>query len=153
MSYQGHVLMENRNGLVRDARLTYANGHGERDAALTMVQALSGQRRRTLGGDKTYDSAEFVANCRAASVTPHVAQNTSIRRRTIDGRTTRHGGYAVSLKIRAGIETHFGWLKASAGTRQVKQRGIEKIEALFQQAMAASNLVRLPKLIAVGAAT
>jgi hypothetical protein len=145
--------MENRNGLVRDARLTHANGHGERDAVLTMVQPLPGRRRRTLGMDKSYDSAEFVANCRAVGVTPHVAQNTSNRRSAIDGRTTRHGGYAVSLKICAWIVTHFGWLKSSAGVRQVKQRGINKVEALFQLAMAASNLVRLPKLIAAGAAT
>jgi transposase len=151
LCYQGHVLMENRSGLVRDARLTHASGHGERDAALAMVKALPGRRRRTLGMDKGYDSAEFVANCRAAGVTPHVAQNTSNRRSAIDGRVTRHTGYAVSLKIRAWIETHFGWLKSSAGLRQVKQRGIEQVEALFQLAMAASNLVRLPKLIAAGA--
>ena len=85
-------------------------------------------------------------------VTPHVAQNTSNRRSAIDGRTTRHAGYAISLRTRAWIETHFGWLKAAAGMRQVKQRGMAKVEALFQLAMAASNLVRLPKLIAAGAA-
>ena len=84
-------------------------------------------------------------------MTPHVAQNTSNRRSAIDGRTTRHSGYAVSLKIRAWIETHFGWLKSSAGLRQTKQRGLDQVEALFQLAMAASNLVRLPKLIAAGA--
>jgi transposase len=150
LCYQGHVLMENRSGLVRDARLTHASGHGERDAALAMAEALPGRRRRTLGMDKGYDSAEFVAKCRSAGVTPHVAQNTSNRRSAIDGRTTRHSGYAVSLKIRAWIETHFGWLKSSAGLRQVKQRGIDQVEALFQLAMAASNLVRLPKLIAAG---
>ncbi len=101
--------------------------------------------------DKGYESAEFVANCRTAGVTPHVAQNTSNRRSAIDGRVTRHSGYAVSLKIRAWIETHFGWLKSSAGLQQVKRRGIEQVEALFQLAMAANNLVRLPKLIAAGA--
>lgn len=96
LSYQGHVLMENRNGLVRDARLTHASGHGKRDAALTMVEALPGRRRRTLGMDKGYDSGEFVAKCRAAGVTPHVAQNTANRRSAIDGRTTRHSGSLLS---------------------------------------------------------
>lgn len=84
-------------------------------------------------------------------MTPHVAQNTSNRRSAIDGRTTRHRGYAVSLKIRAWIETRLGWLKSAAGMRQVKQHGLEKVEALFQLAMAASNLVRLRKPIAAGA--
>ena len=150
LRYQGHVLMENRSGLVRDARLTHASGHGERDAALAMALPLG--RRRTLGMDKGYDSAEFVANCRTAGVTPHGAQNMSNRRSAIDGCVTRHSGYAVNLKIRAWIETHFGWLKSSAGPRQmIKRRGIEQVEALFQLAMAASNLVRLPKLIAAGA--
>ena len=97
LCYQGHALMENRSGLVRDARLTNASGHGERDAAPAMVKAFPG-RRRMLGMDKGYDSAEFVANCRAAGVTPHVVQSTSNRRSAIDGRVTRHSGYAVSLK-------------------------------------------------------
>ncbi len=151
LSYQGHVLMDNRSGLVRDARLTHASGHGEREAALTMMDALPGRRRRTLGMDKGYYNAEFVAKGRTAGVTPHVAQNTSNRCSAIDGRTTWHSGYAVSLKIRAWIETHFGWPKSAASVRQVKQRGLKKVEALFQLAMAASNLLRLPKLIAAGA--
>ena len=117
-----------------------------------MLRSLRGRRRRTLAADKGYDTADFVAGCRAMGVTPHVAQNTSNRRSAIDGRTTRHAGYAISLRTRAWIETHFGWLKAAAGLRQVKQRGLAKVEALFQLAMAASNLVRLPKLIAAGAA-
>lgn len=116
--------MENRSGLVRDVRIT-ASGHGDRDVALAMVKVLPGRRRRTLGMDKGYDSAEFVANCRVAGVTLHVVQNTSNRCSAIDCRT-RHGGYAVSLKMRAWIETHFGWLKSAAGMRQVKQRGIDK---------------------------
>lgn len=111
-----------------------------------------GRHRRTLAADKAYDTADFVAACRALGVTPHVAQNTSGRRSAIDGRTTRHAGYGLSLKIRAWIETHFGWLKAAAGLRQVKQRGLERVDALFQLAMAASNLVRLPKLLAAGTA-
>lgn len=133
LSYQGHVLMEHRSGLVRAAcagRAATANA----------------------GSGQAYDTADFVAACRKAGATPHVAQNTSGRRSAIDGRTTRHGGYDKSLKIRAWIETHFGWIKAAAGMRQVKQRGLTRVDALFQFAMAASNLVRLPKLLAAGAA-
>lgn len=152
LSYQAHVLMEHRSGLVRAACVTPASGHGERDAALAMLGSLGGRRRRTLAADKGYDTADFVASCRAAGVTPHVAQNTTHRRSAIDGRTTRHAGYAISLRTRAWIETHFGWLKAAAGLRQVKQRGRAKVEALFQLGMAASNLVRLRKLITAGAA-
>lgn len=151
LSYMGHVLMEHRSGLVRDARVSRATGHAERETALAMLGRLGGKRRRTLAADKAYDTADFVSDCRAAGVTPHVAQNTTVRRSAIDGRTTRHAGYAHSLTIRPWIETHFGWLKSAAGMRQVKQRGLARVEALFQLAMAASNLVRLPKLIAGGA--
>jgi IS5 family transposase len=138
LSYQGHILMENRHGLVRDARLSLANGHGERATALAMLADLKGQRRRTLAADKAYDTADFVAGCRAIGVTPHVAQNTTNRRSAIDARTTRHGGYAVSIKTRAWIETHFGWIKSAAGLRQVKQRGHARVQALFQMAIAVS---------------
>jgi transposase len=151
LSYQGHVLMEHRNGLVRGACVSRATGYGERESALKLLEQLPGRRRRTLAADKAYDTADFVAACRRAGVTPHVAQNTRARRSAIDARTTRHAGYALSLKTRAWIETHFGWIK-SAGLRQVKQRGLARVEALFQFAMAASNLVRLPKLLAAGAA-
>lgn len=152
LSYQGHVLMEHRNGLVRAACVSPANGYGERESALKLLGQLPGRRRRTLAADKAYDTADFVASCRAAGVTAHVAQNTNGRRSAIDGRTTRHAGYGTSLKIRAWIETHFGWVKGSAGLRQVKQRGLTRVDAVFQFAMAASNLVRLPKLMAAGAA-
>lgn len=148
LSYQGHLLMENRHGLARDARLSLATGHGERDTALAMMGDLKGQRRRTLAADKGYDTANFVAGCRERGVTPHVAQNTTNRRSAIDGRTTRHSGYAVSIKIRAWIETHFGWIKSAAGMRQVKQRGHARVQALFQMAVAASNLIRLRGLLA-----
>ncbi|MDN5939251.1 MAG: transposase [Salinisphaera sp.] len=148
LSYQGHILMENRHGLVRDACLSLANGHGERDSALTMMGRLKGRRRRTLAADKAYDTADFVAGCRDLGVTAHVAQNTTNRRSAIDGRTTRHNGYAVSIKIRAWIETHFGWTKSAAGLRQVKQRGHDRVEPLFQMAMVASNLIRLRGLLA-----
>lgn len=153
LSYQGHVLMEHRSGLVRGACVSPATGYGERDSALTLLNQLDGRRRRTLAADKAYDTADFVAACREAGVTPHVAQNTCGRRSAIDARTTRHAGYALSLKTRAWIETHFGWVKSAAGLRQVKQRGLARVEALFQFAMAASNLVRMPKLLAAGAAT
>ncbi|BAU73901.1 Hypothetical protein ppKF707_4113 [Metapseudomonas furukawaii] len=146
----GHVLMEHRSGLVRSAHVSLAGGRGEREAALLMLGKLAGRRRRTLAADKAYDTADFVAASRALGVPPHVAQNTSDRRSAIDGRTTRHASYGLSLKIRAWIETHFGWLKMAAGLRQMKQRGLERVDALFQQAMAASNLVRLPKLMAAG---
>jgi transposase len=152
LSYQGHVLMEHRSGLVRAARVSRATGYGERETALTLLKQLRGRRRRTLAADKAYDTADFVAACRKAGLTPHVAQNNSGRRSAIDGRTTRHAGYDKSLKIRAWIETHFGWIKSAAGMRQVKQRGLARVDALFQFAMAASNLVRLPKLLAAGAA-
>ncbi len=151
LSYQGHVLMEHRSGLVRGACVSQATGYGVRESALKLLKQLKGRRRRTLAADKAYDTADFVAACRAVGVTPHVARNTSARRSAIDGRTTRHVGYAMSLKTRAWIETHFGWIKATAGLRQVKQRGLARVEALFQFAMAASNLVRLPKLLAAGA--
>ncbi|MDQ3038657.1 MAG: IS5 family transposase [Pseudomonadota bacterium] len=152
LSDQGHVLMEHRSGLVRAACVSRATGYGERESALTLLGQLRGRRRRTLAADNAYDTADFVAACRQAGVTPHLAQNTSRRRSAIDGRTTRHAGYAVSLKTRAWIETHFGWIKAAAGLRQVRQRGLARVDALFQFAMAASNLVRLPKLLAAGAA-
>lgn len=150
-SYLGHVLMEHRSGLVRAAGVSRATGYGEREAALSLLEQLQGRRRRTLAADKACVAADCVAACRRAGVTPHVAQNNRNRRSAIDGRTTRHAGYAKSLKTRAWIETHFGWIKAAAGMRQVKQRGLARVEALFQFAMAASNLVRLPKLIAAGA--
>jgi transposase len=153
LSYQGHVLMEHRNGLVRDARVSLASGHGERTTALEMLKELPGAQRKTVAADKAYDTADFVAGCREANVTPHVAQNTSSRSSAIDGRTTRHPGYALSLKIRAWAETHFGWGKAVGGIRQVKVRGRERVEQVFQLAMAASNLVRLRRLTpACGAA-
>ena len=148
MSYMGHALMEHRSGLVRAASVSHADGHGERTSALALLDALPERRGRTLAADKAYDTADFVAGCRERGFTPHVAQNTNGRRSAIDGRTTRHSGYAVSIKIRAWLETHFGWAKSVAQVRQVKQRGLARVEALFQLAMAASNLVRLPKLLA-----
>ena len=112
LAYLGHILMENRHGLVVDTRLTLATGRAEREAALEMVAARPGSHRITLGADKAYDVTEFVADLREYNVTPHVAQNTTNRRSAIDGRTTRHPGYAVSGRVRKRIEEVFGWTKA-----------------------------------------
>src|SRR5437868_7900336 len=107
-------MMENRQALVVDTRLTLATGTAEREAALEMVADRPGSHRITLGADKAYDAAEFVADLREFNVTPHVAQNTTNRRSAIDGRTTRHPGYAVSGRVRKRIEEVFGWTKFSA---------------------------------------
>jgi IS5 family transposase len=144
----GHVLMENRHGLAVDARLTTATGTAEREAAVAMVDDLPGSHRVTLGADKAYDTAGFVAALRERTVTPHVTQNTSGRRSAIDGRTTRHPGYAASLRIRKRIEEVFGWVKSSAGLRKTRHRGLERVGWTFTLTVAAYNLVRLPKQLA-----
>src|SRR6266481_491620 len=120
LAYLGHVLMENRHALVVDARLTLATGTAEREAGLEMIAARPGNHRITLGADKAYDVASFVADLREYKVTPHVAQNTTNRRSAIDGRTTRHLGYAVSGRVRKRIEEVFGWAKGAAGFRQTQ---------------------------------
>ena len=115
----GHALMENRHGLIVDACLTQADGHAERVAALHMIEPRADRPRAiTLGADKAYDAEDFVNELRSMKVTPHVAQNTSGRRSAIDGRTTRHAGYAVSQRIRKRIEEAFGWIKTIAGQEQ-----------------------------------
>jgi transposase len=148
LAYMGHILMENRHGLAVDARLTTATGTAEREAAVAMVDDLPGSHRVTLGADKAYDTAGFVAALRERRVSPHVTQNTSGRRSAIDGRTTRHPGYAVSLRIRKRIEEVFGWVKSSAGLRKTRHRGLERVGWTFTLTVAAYNLVRLPKLLA-----
>jgi len=149
LSFIGHGLMENRSGLVVDACLTPADGHAERVAALHMIEPHADRPRAiTLGGDKGYDSADFVNELRSMKVTPHVAQNTSNRRSAIDARTTRHPGYAVSQRIRKRIEEAFGWIKTVAGQEKTKFRGIDRVGWAFTFAAAAYNLVRLPKLLA-----
>jgi transposase len=151
LCYLGHVLMENRHGLVVDTRLTRATGTAERAAALDMIGAREGCHRITLAGDKNYDTRYFVAELRSLQVTPHVTQNTSGRASAIDGRTTRHPGYAVSLRIRKRIEEVFGWMKAVAPLRQTRHRGKERVGWQFTFTAAAYNLIRLPKLLgAVG---
>ena len=147
----GHVLMENRHALVVDTRLTLATGTAERQAALEMVADRPGNHRITLGADKAYDVAEFVADLREHNVTPHVAQNTTNRRSAIDGRTTRHPGYAVSERVRKRIEEVFGWTKAAAGFRKTRHRGLARVGWMFTLTATAYNLVRLPKLVGVAA--
>jgi hypothetical protein len=143
----GHLLMENRHGLVMDARLTPATGTAEREAAAAMVGDLDGRHRITLGGDKNYDTRDFVATMRALNVTPHVAQNTSNRSSAIDGRTTRHPGYGVSQTIRKRIEEAFGWMKTVAPMRKTRHRGTTRVGWQFTLTAAAYNLIRLPKLL------
>ena len=147
LCHLGHVLMENGNGLVVAAAVTKATGTAEREAAIEMVGALEGSHRITVGGDKAYDTADFVADMRELGVTPHVAQNTNGRRSAIDGRTTRHPGYGVSQKKRKRIEEVFGWIKSSAGFRKTRHRGTERVGWMFTLNAAAYNLVRLPKLL------
>jgi len=151
LSYLGHVLMENRHALVVDTRLSLATGTAEREAALEMMAARPGNHRITLGADKAYDVAAFVADLREHNVTPHVAQNTTNRRSAIDGRTTRHPGYAVSGRVRKRIEEVFGWAKTAAGFRKTHHRGVARVGWMFTLTATGYNLVRLPKLVgAVG---
>ena len=149
LCFMGHGLMENRHGLLVDACLTTADGHGERNAALHMIEALADRPTKiSLGADKGYDSEVFVNELRSLNVTPHVAQNDNGRRSAIDGRTTRHAGYAVSQRIRKRIEEAFGWIKTIGGGRKTRFRGIERVGWAFTFAACAYNLVRLPKLLA-----
>jgi len=149
LSFIGHGLMENRAALVVDTCLTPADGHAERVAALHMIEPRADRPRAiTLGADKGYDTEDFVNELRSMGVTPHVAQNTSGRRSAIDGRTTRHGGYAVSQRIRKRIEEAFGWIKTVAGQEKTRFRGRDRVGWAFTFAAAAYNLVRLPKLLA-----
>jgi len=146
LCYLGHVLMENRNGLVLDERLTHATGTAEREAAVEMLSDLPGEGRKRVGADKAYDTANFVAECRAIAVTPHVAQHNTNRASAIDARTTRHGGYAVSQVIRKLIETIFGDAKEHGRLRQLKVRGLARAQQMFTLAMTVVNLRRLPRL-------
>ena len=148
LCHMGHALMENRNGLVVDTSLTKATGTAERETAIAMVEALPDDGRITLGTDKSYDTQDFVAEMRRLSVTPHVTQNNKKRRSAIDGRTTRHAGYAASLRVRKRIEEVFGWMKTVGGLRKTRHRGTERVGWMFTFVAAAYNLVRLPKLLA-----
>jgi hypothetical protein len=149
LCFMGHALMENRHGLLVDACLTPADGHSERIAALHMIEPRADRPQAiTLGADKAYDAEDFVNELRSMKVTPHVAQNTSGRSSAIDGRTTRHGGYAASQRIRKRIEEAFGWIKIIAGQEKTKFRGRERVGWAFTFAAAAYNLTRRPKLMA-----
>ena len=150
LAYLGHTLVENRNGLIAAAMVTQADGYAEREAALLMLQdKQKGRRRRiTVGADKAFDTKDFIAATRALNVTAHVTKNDKGRRSNLDRRTTRHPGYALSLSRRWLIEKGFGWLKQTGPIRQVKLRGLHKVDWLFVFSCAAHNLMRLPKLIA-----
>jgi transposase len=155
LCYMGHVLMENRNALLVDARLGEASGTAERKEALALIDGhCPGTRRVTLGADKAYDVTDFIAALRERNVTPHIAidghlTKTGKRRRTaIDARTTRHAGYAISQVIRKRIEEPFGWIKTVAVLRKTRHRGAERVGWMFTLAAAAYNLVRIPKLLA-----
>jgi transposase len=148
LCHMGHALMENRNGLVMDATVTTATGTAERETASAMLGELPSGGRVTVGADKLFDTCDFVAEMRRLGVTPHVAQHTNGRRSAIDGRTTRHAGYATSQRIRKRIEEVFGWMKTVGGLRKTRHRGTDRVAWVFTFTAAAYNLVRIPKLLA-----
>ena len=146
LSYSGHVLMENRNGLVTNVEVLEANGTAERDAALLMIEAIPGDHQVTVGADKGYDTKDFVAEARNMNATPHVAQNNKGRRSAIDARTTRHAGYAISQQKRKRVEEIFGWMKTVGGMRKLRHRGLQLVGWMFTLTAAAYNLVRIRNL-------
>jgi transposase len=148
LCHMGHVVMENRSGLVVAATTTLATGTAERDAAEAMIGELKGGHRITLAADKAYDTADFVAAMRRQGVTPHVTQNNKRRRSAIDGRTTRHAGYTISQRVRKRIEEVFGWMKTVGGQRKTRYRGTARVGWTFTLSVAAYNLIRMPKLMA-----
>jgi len=148
LCFMGHVLMENRHGLVITPCLTAATGTAEREAAEVMVEAIPGRHRITLGGDKAYDTREFVQSLRALNAVPHVAQNCRGRISAIDRRTTRHPGYAISQRLRKRVEEIFGWMKTVGNLRKTRHRGVERVGWIFTLTAAAYNLVRIRNLTA-----
>jgi transposase len=151
LSYSGHVLMENRNGLVAEVEVLQANGTAERDAALVMIEKIPGDQPVTVGADKAYDTKDFVEETRNMNATPHVAQNNKGRTSAIDGRTTRHPGYAVSQQKRKRVEEIFGWMKTVGGMRKLRHRGLQLVGWMFTFAAAAYNLVRIRNLATASA--
>jgi transposase len=143
LSFSGHVLMENRNGLAVDAKVTNATGTCEREAALEMIKQIPGNHKASVGADKAYDTRGFVDQCRTHNIVPHVAQK---KNSAIDARTTRHEGYAVSLRKRKRIEEIFGWLKTIGCLRKSRHRGVDRVRWVFSFAIAAFNLVRMRNL-------
>ena len=148
LCFMGHVLLENRHGLVVEAALTRAAGCAERLAAVALVAGCTGARPITVGADKGYDTSDFVMELREVGAVPHVAQHTTGRRSAIDRRTTRHPGYRRSQQARHRIEEVFAWIKTIAGQSKTKHRGLERVRWHFTLASAAYNLIRLPKLLA-----
>ena len=148
LCFMGHVLMENRHGLIITPRLTAATGTAERDTAEGIVGDLPGRHRITVGGDKAYDTREFVQSLRALNAVPHVARNRTGRSSAIDGRTTRHPGYAVSQRLRKRVEEIFGWIKTVGNLRKTRHRGRERVGWMFTLTAAAYNLVRIRNLTA-----
>jgi hypothetical protein len=147
LCFMGHALMENRSGLIVDACLTEASGHAERLAALAMIEPRADRPGRiTLGADKGYDTEDFVNELRSMNVTPHVAAK--VAGSAIDGRTTRHAGYATSQRIRKRIEEAFGWSKTIGPAARTMLRGLERVGAQFTFTLAGYDLARLPKLLA-----
>jgi hypothetical protein len=149
LCFMGHLLMENRSGLVIAARLTQATGAAEREAAGTLIEDVPGRHRITVGADRAYDTRDFVAGLRRLNATPHVVQNVSGRSSRIDRRTVRHPGYLASQRARKRIEEAFGWIKTIAGQAKTSFRGTARVGWAFALAAAAYNLIRLPKLLAV----
>jgi transposase len=145
LCFAGHVLMENRNGLVVNTRLTEATGTCERDASVEMVEDIPGEGRVTMGADKNYDTKDHVAQLREKNVTPHVAQKK--RHSAIDGRTTRHAGYTVSQEKRKRVEEIFGWMKTVAMLRKTRHKGLLRVRWMFAFAATAYNLVRMRNLV------
>lgn len=143
LCFAGHVLMENRNGLVVDVAITQATGTAEREAALDMLEQVPVSRRITVGADKGYDTANFITMCRRMNITPHVARR---QRSKVDGRTTRHAGYLSSQRIRKRVEEIFGWVKTVAGGRKLRYRGVERNRLWWELTAVAYNLVRMAKL-------
>ena len=145
LCFMGHLLTENRNGLIVQARVSAATGTAEREVALEMLDAESKTGRRTLGADKNYDTKEFVAQCRKRKVTPHVAQK---KHSAIDGRTTRHEGYEISIQLRKCIEECNGWMKDVGLMRKLRHRGLKLVNQLYLFSATAYNLVRMRRLLA-----
>jgi len=149
LCFMGHVLMENRHGLVISPRLTAATGTAEREAAEAMVEGVPGRHRITVGADKAYDTRGFVQAMRGLKAVPHVAQNCQGRKSAIDGRTTRHSGYAVSQRLRKRVEEIFGWMKTVGNLRKTRHRGEDRVGWVFTLTAAAYNLVRIRNLTVV----
>jgi transposase len=147
LCFAGHVLMENRTGLVLDVMVTKATGTAERDTALDMIEkTVPGSRRITVGADKGYDTKDFVTACREMNVTPHVARR---KWSIVDKRTTRHAGYQLSQRVRKRIEEIFGWIKTVGGGRKLRYKGVKRNQLWAELTAVAYNLVRMAKLVAV----